>query len=66
LGFPFNICATVEAIAATSYLACSWALLGFAKAHHKTTLRGKVGVALGKRSFQIVGVSHVSATAAVL
>jgi len=30
--------------------------LGFAKAHHKTTPRGKVGVSLGYLSSQIFGV----------
>ena len=30
--------------------------LGFANAHHKTTPRGKVGVALGYGSFHIFGV----------
>jgi len=41
-GFPFNISAMSAAIA-TSNLVHS---LGFAKAHHKITPRGKVGVAL--------------------
>jgi len=31
--------------------------LGFAKVRHKTTSRGIVGVALGKGSYQIFGVS---------
>jgi len=30
--------------------------LGFANAHHKSTPRGKVGVAFGEESFQIFGV----------
>jgi len=30
--------------------------LGFAKAHHKTTLRGKLGVALGWGRTRIFGV----------
>jgi len=30
--------------------------LGFAKTHHKTTPRGKVGIALGSGSSQIFGV----------
>jgi len=30
--------------------------LGFAKAHHKTTLRGKVSVALGYKNYHIFGV----------
>jgi len=48
--FPFNISATAEA--------CDFKFgtqLVFAKANHKTTRRGKVGVALG--SSYIFGVS---------
>jgi len=30
--------------------------LGFAKAHHKITPSGKVGMALGKESSQIFGI----------
>jgi len=38
--------------------------LGFAKAHHETTPKGKVGVALGYKSSQIFEVSfNISATA---
>ena len=42
LGFPFNISATTE----DSDLKFNM-LLGFTKAHHKITPRGKVDVALG-------------------
>jgi len=41
-GFPFNIFATAEA---SDFKFGT--LIGFAKAHHKITPRGKVGVALG-------------------
>jgi len=52
LRFPFNISATAEA----SHFKFGMHL-EFAKAHHKTTLREKVGVALGYGSSQIFGVS---------
>jgi len=42
LGFPFNISAMAEASDFTFGIQ-----LGFAKTHHKTTLTGKVGVAMG-------------------
>ena len=42
LGFPFNISATAEASEFRFGMQ-----LEFAKAHHKITPRGKVGVALG-------------------
>jgi len=42
LGLPFNISASAEA---RDFKFGIW--LGFAKAHHKITHRGKVGVALG-------------------
>jgi len=42
LGFPYNISAAAEASNFKINMQ-----LGFAKAHHKTTLRGKVGVVLG-------------------
>jgi len=41
-GFSFNISATAEA---SDFKFGTQ--LGFAKAHHKNTFRGKVGVALG-------------------
>jgi len=51
LGFPFNIYTVAEARDFKF-----GTQLGFAKAHHKTTPSGKVGVALGKGSFHIFGV----------
>jgi len=42
LGLPFNICATAEASNFKFGMP-----LGFAKAHYKTTPRGKVVMALG-------------------
>jgi len=45
MGFPFNISATAGASEFKF-----GAQLGFAKAHHKFTPRGKVGVALGSAS----------------
>jgi len=50
-GFPFNISATAEASDFKFGVQ-----LGFAKAHHKITSRGKVGVALGYGSSQIFWV----------
>jgi len=41
-GFPFSISATVEA---SDFKFCTQ--LGFAKAHHKTTPRGKSGGGFG-------------------
>jgi len=41
-GFPFNTLAMAEA---SDFKFCTQ--LGFAKAHHKITPRGKSGVALG-------------------
>jgi len=51
LGFPYNISATAGAsdFKFTMHLE-------FVKAHHKTTPRGKVGMALGYGSSQIFGV----------
>ena len=51
LGFPFNIYTVAE-----SRDFKFGTQLGFAKAHHKTIPKGKVDVALGKRSSQIFGV----------
>jgi len=50
LRFPFNICATVGVSNFKFDMR-----LEFAKAHHKTTSRGKVDVALGYGSSQIFG-----------
>jgi len=52
LGFPNNISATAGASDFKFDMR-----LEFAKAHHKTTPKEKVGVALGYGSSQIFGVS---------
>jgi len=51
LGFPYNI----SAMAGASDFIYGMHL-EFAKAHHKTTPRGKVGVVLGYGSSHIFGV----------
>jgi len=59
LGFPYNTSAT----AGSSDFKFG-TQLGFAKAHDKTTPRGKKGVALSYESSQIFGVPfNISATA---
>jgi len=51
LGFPYNIS---EMAGASDFKFGKQ--LGFVKAHHKTTPRGKLGVALDYGSSQIFGV----------
>jgi len=51
LGFSYNISATAGASDFKFGMH-----LEFAKTHHKTTLRGKVGVAFGYGGSQIFGV----------
>jgi len=52
LGFPFNISATASASDFKF-----GAQLAFDKAHHKIPQTGKMGVALGPGSSEILGVS---------